>query len=274
MKKYSIGEVSLRLGLSRDTLRFYEKKGIIQPEKQENGYRSYTYDDISRLLSIMFYRRLNFSLEDIERILYKSSIHANRSMIQKKIAEEKHQLELHQQSLAHLNQLKLTYDNVRQCLNQYRIRPFRPHYKISDQKFINELGIPDLCTRFKQFQIKEHQVVPKEEFFILPEETVLAMHLKPKLKGFPLLKWETCVYTIITSDSFVPDEQKISKAVSWAKEQGYPLSGHAYGGVLMRCAPEEVEDETKILHYLELYLPLSYTSTESRSIIKDQPDCE
>ena len=49
MKKYSIGEVSLRLGLSRDTLRFYEKKGIIQPKKEENGYRSYTYDDISRL---------------------------------------------------------------------------------------------------------------------------------------------------------------------------------------------------------------------------------
>ncbi len=35
MKKYTIGEVSDRLGLSRDTLRFYEKKGIIQPEKQK-----------------------------------------------------------------------------------------------------------------------------------------------------------------------------------------------------------------------------------------------
>ena len=263
MKKYSIGDVSLRLGLSRDTLRFYEKKGIIQPEKQENGYRSYTYDDISRLLSIMFYRRLNFSLEDIERILYKSSIHANRSMIQKKIAEEKHQLELHRQSLAHLNQLKLTYDNVRQCLDQYRIRPLLPHYRISDQEFINQLGIPDLCTRFREFQIKGHQIVPKEEFFILPEDTALAMHLKPELKESPLLKWDTCVYTITTSHSLDLNEQEISNAVSWAKEQGYTLSGHAYGGILMRCAPEQREESDpldaseKAIHYLELYLPVS-----------------
>ena len=72
MKKYSIGEVSDRIGLSRDTLRFYEKKGIIHPEKEKNGYRTYTYDDILKLLKIRFYRRLDFSIEDIERILYKS----------------------------------------------------------------------------------------------------------------------------------------------------------------------------------------------------------
>ena len=40
MKQYTIGDVSKRLGISRDSLRFYEKKGIITPQKLENGYRS------------------------------------------------------------------------------------------------------------------------------------------------------------------------------------------------------------------------------------------
>ena len=41
MKQYTIGDVSKRLGISRDSLRFYEKKGIISPQKLENGYRCY-----------------------------------------------------------------------------------------------------------------------------------------------------------------------------------------------------------------------------------------
>ena len=35
MKQYTIGDVSKRLGISRDSLRFYEKKGIITPQKLE-----------------------------------------------------------------------------------------------------------------------------------------------------------------------------------------------------------------------------------------------
>lgn len=73
MKQYTIGDVSKRLGISRDSLRFYEKKGIISPQKLENGYRCYSYEDTRKLLDIMFYRRLNFSIEDINRILHQSS---------------------------------------------------------------------------------------------------------------------------------------------------------------------------------------------------------
>ena len=29
-------------GLTRDTLRFYEKKGVIAAKRRENGYRYYT----------------------------------------------------------------------------------------------------------------------------------------------------------------------------------------------------------------------------------------
>ena len=37
MKQYLIGEASELTGLSRDTLRFYEKKGLIRSERKENG---------------------------------------------------------------------------------------------------------------------------------------------------------------------------------------------------------------------------------------------
>ena len=99
MKQYTIGDVSKRLGISRDSLRFYEKKGIITPQKLENGYRCYSYEDMRKLLDIMFYRRLNFSIEDINRILHQSSFGSYYTMIQEKIAEEEREVERHRRSL-------------------------------------------------------------------------------------------------------------------------------------------------------------------------------
>ncbi|HGM3488157.1 TPA: MerR family transcriptional regulator [Clostridioides difficile] len=38
---YTIGQVSKFLGISRDTLKFYEDKGLVNPKKNdENGYRN------------------------------------------------------------------------------------------------------------------------------------------------------------------------------------------------------------------------------------------
>ena len=70
MKQYTIGDVSKRLGISRDSLRFYEKKGIISPQKLENGYRCYSYEDTRKLLDIMFYRRLNQTDSSQEFLLF------------------------------------------------------------------------------------------------------------------------------------------------------------------------------------------------------------
>lgn len=42
---YTIGTVASLLSLSPDTIRHYEKCGLITPAKQENGYRYYTDED-------------------------------------------------------------------------------------------------------------------------------------------------------------------------------------------------------------------------------------
>ena len=38
-QEYRIGDVADIVGLSRDALRFYEKKGVITSQPKENGYR-------------------------------------------------------------------------------------------------------------------------------------------------------------------------------------------------------------------------------------------
>ena len=64
-KEYLIGDVSRIVGLSRDALRFYEKKGVIRANKKENGYRYFSDEDIYRLMCIVYRRKMNDSLEEI-----------------------------------------------------------------------------------------------------------------------------------------------------------------------------------------------------------------
>ena len=45
-REYRIGDVAKMVGLSRDALRFYEKKGVITANKRDNGYRYYSENDI------------------------------------------------------------------------------------------------------------------------------------------------------------------------------------------------------------------------------------
>ena len=65
-REYLIGDMSEIVGVSRDTLRFYEKKGIIKARKKENGYRYYLEEDLFRLMVILYKRKMNDSLEEIE----------------------------------------------------------------------------------------------------------------------------------------------------------------------------------------------------------------
>ena len=62
-------EVSDYLDISMDTLRNWERNGLLQIKRKQNGYRAYTGDDIERLKMIRTLRLANYSLEAILRML-------------------------------------------------------------------------------------------------------------------------------------------------------------------------------------------------------------
>ena len=67
-----IGELSKQTGFSKDTIRWYEKIGLIQLEKNsrsENNYREYSPEIISRLLTIKQLKGFGFTLKDIATLL-------------------------------------------------------------------------------------------------------------------------------------------------------------------------------------------------------------
>lgn len=65
-----IGEIAEKTGLSISNIRFYEKKGLIGPEReQESKYRNYTEADLERLKLIILFRKMDLPVEVIGKIL-------------------------------------------------------------------------------------------------------------------------------------------------------------------------------------------------------------
>ena len=63
---YTIKQTSEITGLSADTLRYYEKEGVISPKRSENGYRYYDENDIAALKYIVVMKYAHFSLSEIK----------------------------------------------------------------------------------------------------------------------------------------------------------------------------------------------------------------
>ena len=61
-----IGEIASATGLSRDTLRFYEKRGLLRARRGANGYRDYPPEAVDWLRYIRLAQTLGFSLAEIE----------------------------------------------------------------------------------------------------------------------------------------------------------------------------------------------------------------
>ncbi|AZC35141.1 MerR family DNA-binding transcriptional regulator [Pseudomonas sp. 22526] len=60
-----IGELAQACAVSRDTLRFYEQRGLIAAQRTANGYRDYPSDMVQLVLYIKTAQRLGFSLGEI-----------------------------------------------------------------------------------------------------------------------------------------------------------------------------------------------------------------
>ena len=64
-----IKEVEELVHMNGQTIRYYDKLGFLHPNRDENGYRNYTMEDIKILKRIRFLRELDISLELIGIIL-------------------------------------------------------------------------------------------------------------------------------------------------------------------------------------------------------------
>jgi MerR family transcriptional regulator, mercuric resistance operon regulatory protein len=67
--RYRVGEIAKLCGVNKETLRYYERIGLIpEPSRTESGYRMYPEDMVNRLMFIKRMQELGFTLTEIHKL--------------------------------------------------------------------------------------------------------------------------------------------------------------------------------------------------------------
>lgn len=67
-KKLIKSEVTALFQTTKETLRHYERVGLLKPEIDENNYRYYGFKDLAKLRQIFFLRDIDLSIQDMQRL--------------------------------------------------------------------------------------------------------------------------------------------------------------------------------------------------------------
>lgn len=101
---FKIGEISDLYQIGPDSIRYYEKLGILTPKRGENKYRQYSIHDLWRLNVIRDLRKLNFSMDTIKTYLDNRSVETTEHLLN----EELTAIEVQIQNLGHMKADVLT----------------------------------------------------------------------------------------------------------------------------------------------------------------------
>jgi len=105
MKQLKIGQVAKQSGLTVETVRYYEQRGLIpEPQRLDSGYRVYPESILTRLNFINRCKDLGFSLQEISELLSIQIDPDNSSALVKEQVE--HKIELVKEKISELQKLQ------------------------------------------------------------------------------------------------------------------------------------------------------------------------
>ncbi|HBO71516.1 MAG TPA: MerR family transcriptional regulator [Acinetobacter sp.] len=124
MINFTIGQLAKKSGVSVDTIRYYEKIGLLEKAKRTEGnYRYYSEQMLSELLFLKHCRELGITLQDIQKLKdlaenpSQTCIEVDQLVDQylKDVAQKIKNLQHLQQDLTHLKQQCSQHRTIEQC---------------------------------------------------------------------------------------------------------------------------------------------------------------
>lgn len=112
----NISQLAKAISVSTDTVRYYEKQGLLPaPDRQDNGYRSYTATHLEAIRFVRGAQSLGFSLAEIRVILPQFARgQLGRTDIEQQLQTKMAQIDTHIKQLQTLKEeLKATFASLR-----------------------------------------------------------------------------------------------------------------------------------------------------------------
>ncbi len=237
MKKseFWTGEISQMFDISIETIRYYNKIGLLSPaRKSENNYRYFALNHVSNVHSVVLLRDIGVPIEMIQSI-YQSNdpdVLFDKIMETQELIQEKIERLMEQQ-----RELKRFENHIKSICTDAQEIHVRPSPKWYSIWVSDELDIPELVKSFNQIQKEKTNVVTYA--FVLPKENFLAHTRNYSKYGLlldtflqlPEFPYETTVidsqecacYTYVGKQADLQDAY--DDLFDWISEHDYQVTG-------------------------------------------------
>lgn len=262
---YTIGQVANFLGMSRDTLKFYEEKKLVKPEQNmENGYRKYNHYDIYDITTVNFYREIDIEIKKIQELRKSKSIEGIQTLLEEKEQEVLQEIEYKKLLLKKLQIVKEDCEKIKQFLGQYIVKEMKPleikgeieHFTAYDEydtlkKNAESLKKAVTLTSLRRVINFNKEGIIKDKFIIVRKVEDLDEEIEGEILSHP-----KCLYTIIEDGRWSTGGKSIDHTVeaslrNVAIEKGYELLGLVYINLLLTTYEDGLERV-----FLEIYAPI------------------
>lgn len=127
MEKLTIGKLAKMSSVGVETVRFYQKKGLLREPKTLEGFRTYSEDDAQRIIFIKKAQELGFTLSEVKELLElntkkRVTCATVKSKTLKKLEEIEQKILDLQKMKASLSKLASACDESQDEIQQYKVQ--------------------------------------------------------------------------------------------------------------------------------------------------------
>lgn len=244
---YKIGEVAKLLGISSETVRYYEREGVIQSQviDQDSGYRYYEALDINALMRVRMYRNCGFTLREAKELLNNCTLDEIADRLKNKMTDIQAAVDWNKKLLDSTGRMVEINHSAEEMLWACRIENNPALYRFCYQ--IKDILIDDLSIKKRVYEWTEKMpVVMPAPFFAkedilagnenfafglcVMEEDAAYLHIDPSTPGIEYVPSRPCVYTMISaSEGKLLHSGMFQHVLQYMRENDLELDGDAVG---------------------------------------------
>lgn len=266
-----ISEAAKLLGITTDTIRYYEKEGIISPKRKDNNsYRDIDHKDIISLLSCLYSRKIGYSIK--ESVEYADGIPISKitNILNNRMHVLEKQIEEAKNLLDYLTTLKKDATTDFHNIGNYWItveskRYLIPYATISDSEIILTVSNPKYYSKIFEYipfidmvQISDPNNSynlnqnTTEWYFIIPE--ILYNQIPEKyLKDVKTIPEQFCLNTVTINENWeYPNAEVFKNAYIYLNKHKIKQNG-----IATATYPNYYyEDNEKKMRYAKIIIPI------------------
>lgn len=259
---YHTSDVYNNLGLTRETLRYYEEIGLIKPKRsQHSQYREFDLFDMSRLMAIDFFKKRGFTPAEIKELQNAVTAEKYSEIMQRKIDLLHKTIDELAEMLGKLEKTKHYFSRTIDTSLEFTVKELPPYYvqdtissvaNFSDyrDKVISYLNIEreDILSNMVRVINFDENGYKTSGIYVV--KSVAGMN-QPKYET--RLQYGRCLYTTLiadNNDASIP-EKMFSLCHKWAKQHNVSFLGVVYIFVRFVTLNEQTDQ-----HHYEVWVPL------------------